>query len=452
MKTLKRIFPKLFPILGLIYFGWSAFGAPRGVSYDSATTNVYQITHQKFHSITNLASTAGEIALHNAEEKLVSTNAAGVRGILSVPVFDLTDPGAVNIFPFWDDTGNEVDWTSNTALLTLLGLDSNDDVTFGTVTATTVTATTLVGAGGGITYNGAGNNGNLATSINTLQELNDAVDNLSLGGGGSAPVGTVVGSGTSTQYAIPFYSDATSTNIEPSLITTDSTKTNLNVGGVNANVMVVTNLAQTLSNLGLGTEDTPNFTNVTVGTTNLMETLNNLAPKAAPIFTGNITVGSTAGSATLTAGQINLNTTAKQIGIHNGTREVAIPLSFSKEISFDPDAVCDGAVDRLFLFTVGAWAPNGITITRWRCSFEADPTTEVDLDLKRADAFIGVANAAVMDVLDTTAGASTETTAANINGGAVVATGKVVYLEFGTAYTEANHQIIFELEYEIEED
>lgn len=162
---------------------------------------------------------------------------------------------------------------------------------------------------------------------------------------------------------------------------------------------------------------------------------------------------STAGTATLaTAGDINVDTTNKQIGIHNGTREVAIGLVQHREFSFDPKAVCDGAVDRLFLFKVGAWAPKGITITGWRLSFEADPTTEIDLDLKRADAFIGVANAAVMDVLDTTAGASSETDAANINAGAVVANGKVVYLEFGTAYSETTHQCIFEIEYELEED
>lgn len=167
-------------------------------------------------------------------------------------------------------------------------------------------------------------------------------------------------------------------------------------------------------------------------------------------LTGLTNLATTAGVAALSSGQINVNTTDKQIGVHNGTKEVAIPLTRKFPFSFDPKAVCDGAVDRLFLFTVTE--PKGITITRWSASFEADPTTEVDLDLKRADAFIGVANSAVMDVLDTTAGVSSETTAANINGGAVVATNKVVYLEFGTAYTESTHQVIFEIEYEIEED
>lgn len=112
--------------------------------------------------------------------------------------------------------------------------------------------------------------------------------------------------------------------------------------------------------------------------------------------------------------------------------------------AFNPKAVCDGTIDRLFLMTVGPDFPNGIKITRWNVSFDADPATEADLDFKRADAFIGVANAAVMDVLDTTSGVSSETTAANINSDAAVANGKVIYLEFGTAYTADNLQIIFE--------
>lgn len=113
-------------------------------------------------------------------------------------------------------------------------------------------------------------------------------------------------------------------------------------------------------------------------------------------------------------------------------------------ISFNPKAVCDGTIDRLFLMKVGPDFPNGLVITRWDCSFDADPATEADLDFKMADAYIGVANSAVIDVCDTTAGASSEIVAANINGGVAVANGKVLYLEFGTAYTTDNLQIIFE--------
>jgi hypothetical protein len=63
-----------------------------------------------------------------------------------------------------------------------------------------------------------------------------------------------------------------------------------------------------------------------------------------------------------------------------------------------------------------------------------------------------VANSAVVDALDTTNGAATEDTDANINSGAAVATGKVLYLEFGTAYTETTHQVIFQIWYHNEED
>jgi len=156
-------------------------------------------------------------------------------------------------------------------------------------------------------------------------------------------------------------------------------------------------------------------------------------------------------------GQIGIDDTDDAIAWHDGANgeiagEVQLSAIQHKTWSFDPDAVCDGAVDRVFMMTVGDDAPNGIIIDEWKVSFEADPTTEADLDLKYADAFIGVANAAVIDVCDTTTGAATEDTDANINSGAAVANGKVLYLEFGTAYTEANHQIIFEIWYHAEED
>lgn len=160
----------------------------------------------------------------------------------------------------------------------------------------------------------------------------------------------------------------------------------------------------------------------------------------------------TADVALAAAGQIDLNETDEQLSVHSGSNgeisgEVAIPLIYTKSWSFDPDAVCDGAVDRLFLMYVGDEAPEGIIIDEWKVSFEADPTTEADLDLKYADAVIGVANAALVDVLDTTTGASSEDTDANINSGSAIPNGKVLYLEFGTAYTESNHQIIFQVWY-----
>lgn len=178
----------------------------------------------------------------------------------------------------------------------------------------------------------------------------------------------------------------------------------------------------------------------------------------SPSFTTKINIPNGTADATLsTAGDMHLNTTDEQLSFHSAadgeiSGEVALPLIQHRAWSFDPDAVCDGAVDRLFLMTVGDQAPEGIKIVEWKVSFEADPTTEADLDLKYADAFIGVANSAVIDVLDTTAGVSSEDTNANINSGNAIANGKVLYLEFGTAYTESNHQIIFEMWFYMEED
>lgn len=117
-------------------------------------------------------------------------------------------------------------------------------------------------------------------------------------------------------------------------------------------------------------------------------------------------------------------------------------IRIAANVVFDPKAVCDGTYDGIALFDVGPDCPNGFKVTSWSCKFiDGDPTTELDFDLMRADSHPTRANSAVMDVLDTTAGASAETTAANINSDAVVANGKVVYATFGTAYTEANHQV-----------
>lgn len=128
-----------------------------------------------------------------------------------------------------------------------------------------------------------------------------------------------------------------------------------------------------------------------------------------------------------------------------------VPAIQSCRITFDPKAVCDGAVDRLFIMKVGGEAPNGINILAWRLSFEADPTTELDANakLKRASSVIGVTGAADMDVLQTTNGVASESTPVNINAGAAVANGQYIYIEFGTAYTETGHQILFEMEYSI---
>jgi hypothetical protein len=111
---------------------------------------------------------------------------------------------------------------------------------------------------------------------------------------------------------------------------------------------------------------------------------------------------------------------------------------------FDPVTVGALTNKRLpIAFSVGQMAPNGMIIGRWGLSFDADPTTELAGDLKYADDFVSAANSAVIDVLDTTAGVSSETTASNINGGAAIASTKTLYIQLDNAYAETGHAVIF---------
>lgn len=159
----------------------------------------------------------------------------------------------------------------------------------------------------------------------------------------------------------------------------------------------------------------------------------------------------TSSNPTPAAGEIGYDSTNKRMKAGDGSTaydslpELSTTVRYHS-ITFDPKAVCDGTFDGLALLTVGAQYPRGFVVTSWTVKFiDGDPTTEIDLDLMRADSHPARANSAVMDVLDTTAGASSESTPGNINGGAAVANGKVIYLAFGTAYTEANHQVQVEL-------
>lgn len=196
--------------------------------------------------------------------------------------------------------------------------------------------------------------------------------------------------------------------------------------------------------------------NFTVARTDAANTFTGVQTMTAPVFVTKAQLPTAAGSSTLsTGGDAAYNTSNKVLGIHNGTKEVGVSTIYHQAWSFDPKAVCDGTTDRLFLMSTDISEPFGIHIVKWKVSFDADPTTEFGANhvmLKRADAFIGVANAANMDALDTTAGAAIEATSSNINSDAVVATSKVIYLQFDTAYTESGHQVIFEMWWEVEED
>lgn len=101
----------------------------------------------------------------------------------------------------------------------------------------------------------------------------------------------------------------------------------------------------------------------------------------------------------------------------------------------------------IFIMTIGDDAPSGIIIDEWKLSCDADPVDELDADLKYADAYIGLANATVIDALDTTSGVSSEDTDSNINGGSAIPNGKVMYLQFNADPKKDYNQLILEIWY-----
>ncbi len=70
-----------------------------------------------------------------------------------------------------------------------------------------------------------------------------------------------------------------------------------------------------------------------------------------------------------------------------------------------------------------------MTISRIDITMDADPTTEMDWDLKFADAFIGLANATLIVAMDTTNGAAAITSFTD----ATVPANKCIYVSFGAA-------------------
>ena len=84
-----------------------------------------------------------------------------------------------------------------------------------------------------------------------------------------------------------------------------------------------------------------------------------------------------------------------------------------------------------------------ITITGIDVTCNADPTTELDGNLKKADAFIGLANAATLGAFDTTSGAYSGSSLAY-----QVASGKCVYISFDAVPESALKSISFDVTYD----
>ena len=86
-----------------------------------------------------------------------------------------------------------------------------------------------------------------------------------------------------------------------------------------------------------------------------------------------------------------------------------------------------------------------LTITRIDVTCDADPDTELDFDLKWADAFIGLANAAVIDEMNTTAGVTTITSGFD---DATVAASKCIYILFNAEPDENITQVIVKVTFD----
>lgn len=171
--------------------------------------------------------------------------------------------------------------------------------------------------------------------------------------------------------------------------------------------------------------------------------------------TSNISVASiqlpytTSGDQTLTEAKIGQKSDEDMLVGHGGATgevqdEYGISMLDHIVWSGDPGNAYDSDAEA-FIMTLGDDYPHGLHIVEWKCSCNLNPDVEINADLRYADSFLTLANAADIDEIDTTDGASTEDTNANINGGAAVANGKVIYIGFDGDPEGTCTQMIFEM-------
>lgn len=108
---------------------------------------------------------------------------------------------------------------------------------------------------------------------------------------------------------------------------------------------------------------------------------------------------------------------------------------------FNPNSLYD--TDTQICFDPNTEA--ALTITEVQITCDADPTTELDIDLKFADAFIGLANATLIEPIDTTNGTT------DIDSGfddATVPAGKCLYIEFGADPDSNIKQVMVKIKFD----
>lgn len=96
-------------------------------------------------------------------------------------------------------------------------------------------------------------------------------------------------------------------------------------------------------------------------------------------------------------------------------------------------------------YNIPIWASvdSAITVTRVKVTCNADPTTELTGDVKYADAFIGLANAVVINDFDTATGVRDDSSIST----ASVAAGKCLYISFDAVPESALKTISFDILY-----
>jgi|GEM_PF-6004955 len=165
------------------------------------------------------------------------------------------------------------------------------------------------------------------------------------------------------------------------------------------------------------------------------------AKSASPIFTGKITADSIAGdSAQFTELDVTNARIATAFSI--GGKKLTGNQHFRLNIS-NPSAVYTNDAEICIVPVTEA----ALTITSYSVTLDADPTTEIEFSLKFADAFIGMANATVIDDSATVAGVTSVTSGF---GDATVPAGKCIYLLFDAAPAAAIKQMCLDITYDFD--
>lgn len=159
----------------------------------------------------------------------------------------------------------------------------------------------------------------------------------------------------------------------------------------------------------------------------------------------------TSGDQTLTVGKIGLKTDEDAFVIHGGAAgevqdEAVISLiQWHVVVPFDPEYQYDNLTEHIVpIGTLGDDAPHGLTLTEWKCNYmNGDPTTELDADLicDTTPDYTDDAGATVMDVLDTTAGASSADSSFD---SATCANASILYIRMGADPVDSGEQVVCE--------